>query len=187
MQTYTVTINSRCSFHALTSWRSHQAPSPVQRVLPDKHCCPQHDSFTFIPKHLVGTFLWVRASPVSDGILFLSSQAKRPAWILIRKNPNNSLIKLLLWSIPQSKKQKVFFLKKDPKTFPSLISGYCQHISSNIRCVSCVGKEKRRGGKEDWCIDLWCIKKLEKNTCAQTPSKLSALRVLAVIVPNEAV
>lgn len=159
------------AFPALTSW------FPVGR---------RGLTNTFTTKHHVGTSLCVSGSPGPDRMLFLSSPANRPVGMLIRNNPNKSSMKLFLWSLPRSGKKRIHFTKtpwKSPtKASPSLVSAHCQHVSSNMRRVSCFGKEKRR---EMNAIDLWCIKTPEENT--QTPSKLAALSVLTVFVPNKVV
>lgn len=84
---------------------------------------PSSERHTFITKHLVGTILCVSGSPGSDRILFLSSRANRPVWILIRKNPNNFSMKLLLWSFPRREKKNSFYKnsleKVQQKLFPA--------------------------------------------------------------------
>lgn len=87
-----------------------------------------------------------------------------------------------VYSVCKKKKER-----KREKLFPAWF--LCTVNTSNIRCDSCFVKEmsKKKGSRGDWCFDLSCINTMEANISSPRASKLSALRVLAVIVSNKAV
>lgn len=122
--------------------------------------------------------------------VFFSSQNNSP---ISDKDPNNLWLKLLLWCFPHTEKKKVFIHfaikgSKEGKAFPSLVSVHCQHIKYSMwfMLIERNEKEKRESGR----LMLWSFMYKHiggKHISSPRPSKLSALRVLAVIVSNKAV